>query len=239
MSSTQEINLEQQGWHVLEPDRTIAANMEQAVLALACKLGTISINGDYPPAMKLTPEPGAKDSYFKTDGEIPLHTDEAWWPGLPSRFIVMGCERPAADGGGVTLLADAKRSFIELSDDQQTLLATMSLWIPAPPHHKENAGMVSVRGINAVPRTVVEIDTNGLPTLVRLNPNQKFYDLNRDQPESVEAVRKWDTINRGLAEKILLEPGQITIIDNHRAVHARTAFDDPNRVQWRAYANPM
>lgn len=239
MARINRFELGETGWQVLEPDVASAAHMERAVLELARHIGTVVVNGDYPAVMKLTPEPGAEKSYYKTPGAIPLHTDEAWWPGIPSRYIIMGCEQPASDDGGVTILANAKTTFLEgLSEDEQAMLATTPLKLPAPPHHTETAGMTDFGVAHGIMRPVVELDTNGTPKLVRANPNQDFYDLNQDQPEAVAAVQKWDAASCSFAERVLLRAGQIIVIDNHLVVHARTAFTDPNRVQWRAYANP-
>lgn len=245
MSLPSGIELGEKGWHVLDaytvraPDYVLSiANMDHSVLTLARQIGTIVVNGDYPEVMKLTPRPGAQKSYYKTAGEIPLHTDEAWWPFVPSKYIVMGCQQPAADGG-VSILADAKTTFIEgLSEDEQAMLATTPLKLPAPPHHTEKTGMSKFGAVQGILRPIVELDSRGEPQLVRLNPNQDFYDLNDDQPEAIKVVKKWDAASRRSAEHILLAAGQIIVMDNHRVVHARTAFSDPNRVQWRAYASP-
>jgi alpha-ketoglutarate-dependent taurine dioxygenase len=232
------IELGEKGWQLLGSDAVSAVNMEQSVLALARQIGTVVVNGDYPEVMRISPQPGAQKSYYKTPGAIPLHTDEAWWPGVPSRYIIMGCERPA-DDGGVSILADARTTFLEgLSEDEQKILAETPLKLPAPPHHTDKAGLTRFGEVLAIMQPIVELDTDDKPSLVRLNPNQDFYDLNDDQPGAIEIVKKWDAANRGSAEHILLAAGQIIIMDNHRVVHARTAFTDPNRVQWRAYSKP-
>ncbi len=225
------------GWQVLEPDTASVADMEQAVLQLARQIGTVVVNGDYPEAMKLAPQPGAQKSYYKTSGALPLHTDEAWWPGVPSQYIIMGCERPADDGGGVSILADAKTTFLEgLSEEEQELLAGTPLKLQAPPHHTEETGMVRFGAVQGILRPIVELDTSGTPSLIRLNPNPDFYKLNNDQPKAIEVVRKWNAASYAYATNILLTSGQILVVNNHRVVHARTAFSDPKRVQWRAYA---
>jgi alpha-ketoglutarate-dependent taurine dioxygenase len=240
MSNYEAMDLGEQGWQVLDFPELAEdpSGVKDKVLEIAAAIGSITVHGDYPGAMPIRLVPGAKESYYATPIPTPLHSDMAWWPGIPPKYIVMGCERPAEDGGGVSRHVDAWGTFRALPDETRELLITNPVKIPAAPHHVRSASMVDFGDKQGVIRPSASLRSNGEP-IIRLNPDDKFFALNSDQPpELIAAIQQWKELNETGAESMLMSAGQVVVLDNHRVAHARTSFEDPDRLMWRSYSNP-
>ncbi len=259
MSRLQTIDLGERGWQILHFPELVdnPSEVKAKVLELAGYMGYITVHGDYPGAMPISPDPNAPTSFFGTAGKLKIHTDVAWGK-IPPRYIVMAAEIPDADGGGVSRHVNAWKTFQSLPDSMQHLLIEKPVKIPAAPHHIRAADMIDFGERQGIIRPSVSFDRQGLP-LLRLIPDETFYNLNSDQPDVLEAITIWDEANEKAAESIFLELGMVALSDNHKIGHARGAFidrnqsdledafidprqSDPeieNRLLWRAYSNPV
>lgn len=240
MSEYGSIDLGEQGWEVLYFPELVKnpGDVKSKVLEIAASLGHITVHGDYPGAMPIRPSAEAPESFYATSGALKFHTDVAWWPYTPPYGIVMGCERPAADGGGVSRHVNAWKTFQALPDKMRTLLIERPVLIPAAPHHIRSADMVDFGDRQGVIRPSVSFSDSGRPIL-RLIPDKVFFKLNRDQPDVLDAISAWSEANEKAADNILLKIGMVVVSNNlEKVAHARDAFDDENRCLWRSYFNP-
>lgn len=134
---------------------------------------------------------------------FPLHSDEAF-AALPCRYVLLHCWRADPAGGGVSLLATRER--IEALGDVDTGHALRSLPLAYP------FGQT----------------TTLLPGLLRYNRSEiESLRQRRDlplPPETRAWLDRFDALFAAAAERVLLEPGDLLLIDNHRTLHGRTAF---------------
>lgn len=235
--------IDRTGWQLIEPKMGAIDEkaVEEKVLEIAGELGEVVAHGNYPDVMRIALIPGEEKSksYFKTPIETPLHTDMAWWPYQPAQYIVMGCVRPA-EVGGISRHANAFDTFRNLTNEEQRLLVGTEFKIAAAPHHELSQEMVIFNsGEQGVLKPAMVLKSNGEPEKVRLNPNADFFKINSDQSsKALSAMRRWNEANQSGAESRLMTPGQIIVVANDRAVHKRTAYNDPNRLMLRAYSDP-
>jgi hypothetical protein len=145
-------------------------------------------------------------SFASTSVFTPFHTDSQDYRGAPPRLQVMICRRAAASGGetrlvdGSALLARLRRENPHLCDQ---LLTVARL-------HRFYFGDVT------------------RPTVV-LDGDQLMWTHSPLPPV--------DTIGEALAIELAREPvitlavkpGETLLVDNHRMLHGREAFDDPDR----------
>lgn len=154
-----------------------------------------------------------------------LHTDCADWP-EPSRYLAMTCVRPDPFGGGDSLVLDMEA----LRDE---LLGTLG------------PEAVATLCREAVPWRLAAYqggDVIWQPVLGdrRLRWRRYTVDaaLGGEVRLSAAMTRLLDDVERtiemtGRTSCFRLERGDLLVMDNHRAIHGRTALGDPHRVSDR------
>lgn len=134
---------------------------------------------------------------------FPLHSDEAF-AALPCRYVLLHCWRADPEGAGASLLATRER--IEALADGDSGQALRSLTLDYP------CGST----------------TTLAPGLLRYNRSEiESLWQRRDQllaPETRAWLDRFDALFAAAAEPLLLQPGELLLIDNHRTLHGRTAF---------------
>jgi alpha-ketoglutarate-dependent taurine dioxygenase len=238
------------GWHLFEPklEKVNEETMTAAVLATAVEMGTVVTHGEqYPQVMRITPklvEPGEEKptSFYNTSDELEPHSDMAWWTEKPAETIVMGCVQPA-ENGGISIHANALHTFRRLSDREKELLTETKFKIPAAPHHNLTETMIPLaHGKQGVLRSPMVLDETGEPSYIRLIPTAEVFRINSDKPpEALSALKKWNRLNKSVAEEHKMAPGQICVVNNAQVAHARTGFTStdsvPQRLLLRAYSD--
>lgn len=134
---------------------------------------------------------------------FPPHSDEAF-AALPCRYVLLHCWRPDTKGGGASLLATRER--IEAAVDGETRQALQSLRLDYP----------------FGPATTLS------PSLLRYNRSEVESLAQRHDQRLPAATHAWlDRFDAAFAtatESVVLESGDLLLIDNHRTLHGRTAF---------------
>ncbi|MEV4506070.1 TauD/TfdA family dioxygenase [Streptomyces klenkii] len=154
-----------------------------------------------------------------TNNELSLHTEGTALPS-PPRLVLLVCTQPAVRGGQA-LLVDGRTLYAELAERHPDAVAVLSgpragffgpsTGIFAPALARHEGGRVSVRYRQ--------------DSLVRWNPLAQMH---------LHAFRMAAERNQ---QMLALEAGQGYLIDNHRWLHARTAFEGARRC-YRALGNP-
>jgi gamma-butyrobetaine dioxygenase len=152
----------------------------------------------------IAPVPGGQS--FASSGVVtPLHTDSMSWDGVPPDRQVMLCDRPAGRGGE-TLLVDTHALLTQLERDDAALHRAL---FTEPRLQRFVFGDVRA------------------PTAVRRGEQNWF----------THSPRQDDAIGLALAPHLArcprvslrIEAGELLVVDNHRLLHGRDAFDDPQR----------
>lgn len=145
-------------------------------------------------------------SFASTSGTTPLHTDSQCHRGVPARLQVMLCERPAAQGGQ-TLLVDAWALLERIEAEEPAL------------HH---ALLHRTRRMRFVFGDVVgpTVSLRGGGVVLTCSPVRSGDD---EEP----CLAAW--LERAPRIELRVAAGEVLVVDNHRMLHGRHAFEDPHR----------
>ena len=146
-------------------------------------------------------------SFASTSGVTPLHTDSQLYAGAPPDLQLMFCARPADRGGETTLLD----TWPLLSAIERTDPGLFHALLHAPRRIPFVFGdvvgpTVSLRR-GSVVFTQSPMAAPGDPLVERLRPHLDRADLTQVRPAG----------------------GDVLVVDNHRMLHGRTAFEDVER----------
>jgi gamma-butyrobetaine dioxygenase len=145
-------------------------------------------------------------SFASTSGVTPFHTDSQSRRGVPPRWQIMLCARPAASGGE-TLLEDTW-PLLERIEAQD------------PPLYQALLGRV--RRMRFVFGDVVgpTVSLRGGGVVFTHSPMAVGDDIER-------GLAAW--IERAPRIEIRVEADEVMVVDNHRMLHGRRAFEDVQR----------
>jgi alpha-ketoglutarate-dependent taurine dioxygenase len=221
-----------QGWTVLAdtPFRRGNEPDERAVLDVTSAFGRPSTRDGGRAVWAVAARPGGHGGTFSTrTGAAGFHTD-AQYRDEPEDYVCLAAVRPAADGGVTRLLAmdDAMRA-ISGQTDGASLLALMArlIWtwnVPAEFRLSDSAAGA----------------TEGMAPAAVLSPTGgirwRADNLSERVPYAANhAARRIDVLFDGAPGivEVRLERGEMLIVENHRVLHARTAFSDERRLLLR------
>jgi alpha-ketoglutarate-dependent taurine dioxygenase len=207
--------LYERGWMVL-PD-VERRHDNAALLAIAHALGSISrralphrsglVERDGVQRVEALASPPA-DQFGKPllsghHAAFPLHSDEAF-AAKPCHYVLLHCWRADPAGAGTSLLATRERIEAIADDDTRQPLQALRLDYPFGPA------------------------TTLSPGLLRYNRSEVESLLQRHELPLCPATRRWmdrfDAVFESVAESLVLAPGDLLLIDNHRTLHGRTAL---------------
>jgi alpha-ketoglutarate-dependent taurine dioxygenase len=207
------------GWALV---RGVAADEDNAALrALGQALGATSRSGLHAgpnleqhginrvEAMDLPRlDPSGRVVLSTSADEFPLHTDDTF-AASPARYVLMHCLRPDPSGGGVSLLGHADDIVARLPADTVARLRQCDFASPAGPQPVLfDAG--GAQGIRFNRR-----DMQGY--------GEKFGPvLSADQLAALDQLL---AAARGCTHSLRMQAGDCLVVDNHRVLHGRTAFD--------------
>lgn len=153
-------------------------------------------------------------SFAASSGPAPLHTDSQLWRGRPAELQLTYCLRPA-DRDGESLLVDGYALADRLAAERPAELAAL---ITEP---------------RCLPFVFGHVFG---PTLARRSDRHVITHSPRPEPGD----RIASIMERALADapqrSVRLEAGQALLVDNHRMLHGRRAFEDPARELLRVLA---
>lgn len=145
-------------------------------------------------------------SFASTSGFTPLHTDSQSRRGVPPRWQVMLCTRPAASGGE-TLLVDTWPLLERIEAEDPAL------------HH---ALLTRTRRMRFVFGDMVgpTVSLRGGGVVLTHSPVSSGDEIER-------ALAPW--LERAPLVELRIEADEVLVVDNHRMLHGRRAFEDPQR----------
>jgi gamma-butyrobetaine dioxygenase len=145
-------------------------------------------------------------SYASNQGYTPLHSDSQMACGVPPRVQVMLCVRPAAEGGE-TLLLDTWALLERIAAEEPELFHALLTWPRRIPFVFGDVfdPTVSLRGGNVV------FTHSPMPANDELGGR----------------LAPW--IERAPLVELRVEADEVLVVDNHRMLHGRRGFVDPER----------
>jgi alpha-ketoglutarate-dependent taurine dioxygenase len=191
--------------------RGIEADSADEILRLGQMLGTIDVGIDEellgPAIMHLrySAEKARKNhmpAYFTSDF-FPLHTD-ASYVANPPRFMLLHCVHPDPGGGGINLLADCDKALASLTERERGTIFRQVFNFLYPPNCPE--GQSRAYAIYESGMWRYKHSSMSFP--------QKFAD----------DVERFNQALIDNSISLLLERGDLLILDNHRIVHGRTVY---------------
>lgn len=164
--------------------------------------------------------PGEGGNISSSLGAADFHTDSSFRP-VPERLFGLWCLRQAKDGGD-SMLIDVNDLLRSLDGDDHTALSTLSTHVVPFFNGRDLLQDVVLDTTNSSPkiryrRDVIEAG------MARKRP-----------PHVVEIGRALDVLahhlsNPALVKSIRLAEDEVLFVDNHRMLHGRSSFQDPNR----------
>lgn len=157
--------------------------------------------------------------------EVPPHTDEAFRYSPPG-VNVLGCVRPANDGGE-SILVDGFEAAAQLRASDPEAFDLLSRY--AQDFNRIHHGSLDQRGR----QPMIVLDDRGAVVGIRFH-TRSAGPLNLP----MDIIEPYYAAHRLLCERIFdpanqlrfeLDAGDAVLFDNHRVLHARTAFGDPQR----------
>jgi hypothetical protein len=146
----------------------------------------------------------SQPAYFTSD-EFPLHTDVSYVPNPPG-LMLMHCVRPDPAGGGQVLLADCDAAQKLLHDE---VVATLQqpdfrfLYPPACPAGASAPAAILEQGRWRFKFACMEFAAVNAP-----------------------AVNAFHRALLAVCETVMLQAGDLLVVDNQRMAHGRTAFGE-------------
>lgn len=155
-------------------------------------------------------DPAGREILSTTAGVFPLHTDDTF-VARPARYVLMYCWKADAAGGGVSQLAHVRDLLPQLAGQSRA--------------HLREAVFASPFG----PAPVLWGDAASATPCIRFNHRDFASFGERYGPVlTADRVRILDEVlvaARACAVDVRLAAGDCLVVDNHRVLHGRTAFD--------------
>jgi alpha-ketoglutarate-dependent taurine dioxygenase len=208
----------------------------KAVFALATLLGDPSPNRPFEHVVwdvkNRGDEKSGHTSFSENDHKADYHTDNGALP-IPERFFLLYAVRAAECGGGESMVRDIRviqQRLGETPEGRQVVRVLTETKLPKRiPQAHRTAGAVASDGFQYSPvfadKPLVRWRTNGLYKGLAARPEYDTAEV-RSALDTVRALLE----EEGTEElRRVLPTDALLVIDNHVALHARTAFTDPQR----------
>ncbi len=214
-------DLRRQGWGLV---RSVALDVDNAALiALGAALGPPSTQGLRAGAPNLendgvnrvenmdTPmrDAGGNAVLSSNADEFPLHTDDSYSPN-PARYVLMHCWQADGAGGGVSWLAHVDRMLALAPADLMERLSTQTYTTPY--------GSAPVLWRDAQQRWRIRFNRRDMIGFAKL----RFQFMSEQKKQDLAAL---EALAMQCLEKVPLQEGDCIVVDNHRVLHGRSAFD--------------
>lgn len=163
-----------------------------------------------------------------SDREAKYHTD-AGYLGVPPRFFLLYAARAAACGGGVSMIRDGRQVLEQLAETEEGRAAVRVLReTTAPREVAENLWPWAEVGADGFQHSHLLGD---LP-MWRWTVGRTRRNATPEVAHAIGVVSRM--VRKGAGEiRLTLPTDGLLVIDNHIALHARTAFTDPDRNLFR------
>jgi alpha-ketoglutarate-dependent taurine dioxygenase len=168
-------------------------------------------------------------TFSETDGEAAFHTDTQYYP-EPEPHFVLYCMEPAKCGGGYSSILDARALRRDIEQDAPWLakvLSTKNLPFRVP------SAFITGDNPNMVEATLAPVFSQ--TPMIRYRRDTLAAGLHYfPQYGDADVHRALDAFEEHLAKcphqaEFFMPKDSLVLIDNHRALHARTGFQDHER----------
>jgi hypothetical protein len=167
----------------------------------------LRVFGDSPHWREVGVDPERPPNRSRGTGLLPLHMDFVNAESPPDAICLL-CIRPDPLGGGASIVARI--------EDCETLVSEPTLLALSAPIYRDGA----VRGLEGVGS-----DTNPFPVFASGAKFKYRYTghllSSVSEPSAIAALEELAEILQARVQTMLLEPGDLLVVDQHRAVHGR------------------
>lgn len=147
--------------------------------------------------------------------DFKMHVECAYFEFRPD-YLLLLCLRPDRDGVAATLAAEARSALLYLSPQDVQVLRQPLFQIRAPQSFE--------KGLGGIPWSKPQPVLSGPPEspMVRVNLNG----ARALSPIAERALRRFDAIvsSPPVMRPVVLEPGELLVVDNRKALHGRNRF---------------
>ncbi|CAM3272709.1 guanitoxin biosynthesis L-enduracididine beta-hydroxylase GntD [Stackebrandtia soli] len=180
------------------------------------------------------PIPGHEKRQLGTSSNVLLewHNEDAFLADRPDWIILMGLRNPDKTATTLGLVDDLdldpdvrrvlfEDRFVLLPDDSHTAALNSEIAGDEDPQHADTS-FAAITAMSDTPEPTPILSGDRAAPFVRIDPAFMKFDL--DDPEAEAALSAVITaINERLCD-VVLEPGEMLLVDNKRAVHGRHPF---------------
>ena len=202
--------LAEHGWVLVDLDDRAAARLVQPWLLID---GLLGMGAQLTEVQPIRPVPNAR-SFAASTGAAPLHTDSQLWRGRPAKLQLTACLRPSEEGGE-SVLVDGFAVAERLRCESPALYREL---LQRPRCMRFVFG--SVFGA----------------TLARRADRYVFTHTPRPEPGDEVARSLEAALAAQTPSVVRIGRGQAMLVDNHRMLHGRRSFCDPERELLRVLA---
>lgn len=178
---------------------------------------------------------GSASTFSEHNAEADLHTDTQYYA-APERYMLLYTVTQATCGGGLSMLRDLAdlKEALSQSEDGRWALALLE---QTPLPFRIPAVFTSDGGVNTLETTLAPIFGNHPGIRYRTDTLARGLEAcpDHDSPD----IRRALTILQAEIDRpeamttTLLPTDSLMFLNNHEALHGRTAFNDPDRHLWR------
>ncbi|AWK84838.1 TauD/TfdA family dioxygenase [Azospirillum thermophilum] len=169
-------------------------------------------------------------TFSEHDGEAAFHTDTQYYP-APERWIALYVMTPARCGGGLSILCDGE-AVRDALDGPETRWARQVLEGQPLPFRVPSVFSTDRRP-GVVQATVAPVFSSCPGVRYRrdtlLDGWSHFPDYRSAEAEAAVRVLEAELVRTPHAVRFAMPRDSLLVADNHRALHARTAFSDRQR----------
>lgn len=211
---------------------------ELAAIAISCVFGepTQTDRRKLKIAWPIRHDPTAKGivTFSQTMGEAAFHTDTQYYE-HPERYFGLFCMTADEQGKGTNRLVDGSRILAELTRQRPDMLPILQQDFPF------RVPTVFTSDGESVEITWAPILSSDGSLRYRLDTLREAIGLPQVEIES-EKIKAIEAFEECLGQiqpiEHHLRPGEALFANNHRLLHSRTPFENPNRLLYRVRMGP-
>lgn len=170
-------------------------------------------------------------TFSQTNAEATMHTDTQYFS-EPEPYFGLFCIKPASDSGGMSQVIDGRVVLSNLAEvDGEDTLAEL-----AKPFPFQVPVIFTKDPYNQAPEITWApiIGADGVRYRKDTLANALSVDGVRVPDAQLRALESFEeALGRAPVANYNLEAGDVLFVNNHRLLHGRTAFEDPNRLMLR------
>lgn len=222
--------LKADGYFILSTALKDEVEIRNFQLNLSAMLGSLREHNpgrqDYVWSICPKPSDSALATFSEHNGEANLHTDSQYTE-VPEKYMSLACVRPASCGGGINFVLDTEKIRDSIRESEVHYQALQQPYpIAIPDIFRSGRPYIEKPVVSDYPRFRYRYDTmrQGLEAahVPPADPRWAALEYLKEKVEASPAIKR-----------LILKTGDILILDNHRVLHGRSPFVDPDRLLYR------